>query len=76
MPCNPNIGGTAKDILYASDALGGEMGKIADKVLINQECLTKQGPAVFSLRAQIDRSEYQKEMKHRRKTALAGYQAI
>ncbi|MDQ2086009.1 tRNA uridine-5-carboxymethylaminomethyl(34) synthesis enzyme MnmG [Herbivorax sp. ANBcel31] len=66
MPCNPSIGGTAKGHLVREiDALGGEMGKIADKTLIQSKMLNRaKGPAVFSLRAQIDRREYQSEMKN------------
>lgn len=65
MPCNPNIGGTAKGHLVREiDALGGEMGKNADKTLIQSKMLNRaKGPAVYSLRAQIDKREYQSEMK-------------
>lgn len=67
LPCNPNIGGTAKGHLVRElDALGGEMGKVADKTFIQSRMLNKgKGPAVHSLRAQIDRRLYQIEMKHR-----------
>lgn len=67
LPCNPSIGGTAKGHLVREiDALGGEMGKAADKTLIQSRILNKgKGPAVYSLRAQIDRRRYQTEMKHR-----------
>jgi len=66
MPCNPNIGGTAKGHLVREiDALGGEMGKVADKTFIQSKILNSaKGPAVFSLRAQVDRRQYQIEMKH------------
>ena len=65
MPRNPSIGGTAKGHLVREiDALGGEMGKIADKTLIQSRMLnTGKGPAVHSLRAQIDRAKYRIEMK-------------
>ncbi|WP_338077129.1 tRNA uridine-5-carboxymethylaminomethyl(34) synthesis enzyme MnmG [Acetivibrio straminisolvens] len=66
MPCNPNIGGTAKGHLVREiDALGGEMGKNTDKTFIQSKILNSaKGPAVFSLRAQVDRRSYQIEMKN------------
>ena len=67
LPCNPNVGGTAKGHLVREiDALGGEMGKVADATFIQSRVLNRgKGPAVHSLRAQIDRRAYQIEMKHR-----------
>ena len=64
MPCNPSIGGPAKGIVVREiDALGGEMGRNADKSLIQIKMLnTKKGPAVQALRAQADKITYPKEM--------------
>ncbi|MHB1377957.1 MAG: tRNA uridine-5-carboxymethylaminomethyl(34) synthesis enzyme MnmG [Candidatus Humimicrobiaceae bacterium] len=66
MPCNPSIGGVGKSQLVAElDALGGQMAKNADKTLIQLKILNKsKGPAVRSLRAQIDKKSYETEMKY------------
>lgn len=66
MPCNPSIGGTAKGNLVCElDALGGEMGKAADKTTLQSRMLNRgKGPAVHNLRTQIDRRAYSTVMKH------------
>ena len=64
LPCNPSIGGSAKGIIVREiDALGGTMGRVADKTALQMKMLnSSKGPAVRSLRAQVDKVTYPKEM--------------
>ena len=64
MPCNPSIGGPAKShLVFEVDALGGLMGKLADQTSIQKKILNRsKGPAVYALRAQVNRRLYAHEM--------------
>ncbi|MDO9580694.1 MAG: FAD-dependent oxidoreductase, partial [Bacteroidales bacterium] len=64
MPCNPSIGGPAKShLVFEIDALGGLMGKVADRTSIQKKILNRsKGPAVYALRAQINRFLYSREI--------------
>jgi tRNA uridine 5-carboxymethylaminomethyl modification enzyme len=65
-PCNPAVGGPAKSQLtHEVDALGGEIGKMADRTYLQKRVLNaSRGPAVWALRAQTDKREYAQIMKN------------
>lgn len=65
LPCNPSIGGTGKSqLVFEIDALGGEMGKLADKATIQRRMLNpNKGPAIQSVRAQVDKNKYHEYAK-------------
>jgi tRNA uridine 5-carboxymethylaminomethyl modification enzyme len=64
-PCNPAVGGPAKSqLVHEVDALGGEIGKMADRCYLQKRILnSSRGPAVWALRAQTDKLEYSRVMK-------------
>ncbi|XP_020537400.1 tRNA uridine 5-carboxymethylaminomethyl modification enzyme MnmG isoform X2 [Jatropha curcas] len=64
-PCNPAVGGPAKSqLVHEVDALGGEIGKVADRCYLQKRVLNvSRGPAVRALRAQTDKREYAMQMK-------------
>lgn len=70
LPCNPSIGGTGKGhLVFEIDALGGVMGKVADKAMLQSRMLNiSKGPAVHSLRMQVDRVKYRELMRHELET--------
>ncbi|KAK9826172.1 hypothetical protein WJX81_003236 [Elliptochloris bilobata] len=64
-PCNPAVGGPAKSqLVHEVDALGGEIGRLADRCYLQKRVLNRaKGPAVWALRAQTDKHEYAREMR-------------
>ena len=64
-PCNPAVGGPAKSqLVHEVDALGGEIGKMADRCYLQKRTLNRsKGPAVWALRAQTDKKEYAMKMR-------------
>lgn len=64
-PCNPAVGGPAKSqLVHEVDAMGGEIGKMADRCYLQKRILnSSKGPAVWALRAQTDKHEYAREMR-------------
>jgi tRNA uridine 5-carboxymethylaminomethyl modification enzyme len=64
-PCNPAVGGPAKSqLVHEVDALGGEIGKMADRSYVQKRVLNRsKGPAVWALRAQTDKHEYAQLMR-------------